>query len=125
MAFKLKKIPADGGTEQNGGDKVEDTEGAKKEGSSNTTEKLSKGNEEKAPEDNKVDVSEEQSDGVEEVKGVAAGETTQSVDKDDKSPSDNAEDIISREDIKEEFTKFGTVRVIYMLIPFCFVLYHW
>ncbi|KAF8703589.1 hypothetical protein HU200_032406 [Digitaria exilis] len=111
LAFKLKKIPADGATEQNGGDKVDDTEGAKKEGSSNTTEKPNMGHEEKAPED-KGDVSEEQPDGVEEAKGVATGETTQSVDKDDKSPSDNDEDIISREDIKEEFTKFGTVRYV-------------
>jgi len=68
-------------------------------------------------------VSKEQSDGVEEMEGVAAGETAQSVDKDDKKPSDNDEDTISREDIKEEFTKFGTVRVIYIFIP-CFVLYH-
>ncbi|KAF8704244.1 hypothetical protein HU200_031742 [Digitaria exilis] len=111
LSFKLKKIPADGGTEQNGGDKVDDTEGATKEGSSNITEKPSIGHEEKASED-KGDVNEEQSDVVEEVKWVATGETTQSVDKDDKSPSDNDEDIISREDIKEEFTKFGTVRYV-------------
>ncbi|OEL17005.1 La protein 1 [Dichanthelium oligosanthes] len=111
LAFKLKKIPADGDTEQNDGDKVDDTEGAKKEGSSNTTEKSSIGHEEKAPED-KGDASEEQADGVEEMKGVAAGATAQSVEKDDKSPSDNAEDTISREDIKEEFTKFGIVRYV-------------
>ncbi|CAN6235507.1 unnamed protein product [Urochloa humidicola] len=109
LAFKLKKIPVDGGAEQNGGDKVDDTEGAEKEGSSNTTEKSSIEHEEKAPEDKGN--AEEHTD-VEETKGVAAGETAQSVDKDDKSPSDNDEDKISREDIKEEFTKFGTVRYV-------------
>jgi lupus La protein len=111
LAFKLKKIPADGGAEQNGGDKVDDTEGADKDGSANTTEKSSIGHEDKAPED-KVIVSKEQSDGVEETEGVAAAETAQSVDKDDKNPSDNDEDTILREDIKEEFTKFGTVRYV-------------
>jgi lupus La protein len=39
-------------------------------------------------------------------------EKLQSVDKDDKSLSDNYQDIILREGIKEEFTKFGAVRVI-------------
>jgi hypothetical protein len=68
-------------------------------------------------------VSKEQSDGVEEMEGVAAAETAQSVDKDDKNPSDNDEDTILREDIKEEFTKFGTVRVIYIFITF-FVLFY-
>ncbi|CAN6268402.1 unnamed protein product [Urochloa humidicola] len=110
LAFKLKKYSADGGAEQNGGDKVDDAEGAAKEGASNTTEKSSIGHEEKAPEDKGN--TEEQTDGVEEAKGVAAGETAQSVDKDDKNPSDNDEDTISREDIKEEFTKFGTVRYV-------------
>jgi lupus La protein len=57
-------------------------------------------------------MNEEKSDGVEEVKRVDAGETAQSIDKDDKSLSNNDQDIILREDIKEEFTKFGTVRVI-------------
>jgi lupus La protein len=113
LAFKLKKIPADSGTDQNGVEKVDDAEGAKKEESST-------GNEEKAPE-GEGDVTEEQSDGV-EMKGMAAGETTQSVDKDDKSPSENDEDTISREDIKEEFTKFGIVRVIYIFIP-SFILF--
>ncbi|PAN38901.1 hypothetical protein PAHAL_7G205900 [Panicum hallii] len=111
LAFKLKKIPADGGAEQNGGDKVDDTEGADKDGSANTTEKSSIGHEDKAPEDKGI-VSKEQSDGVEEMEGVAAAETAQSVDKDDKNPSDNDEDTILREDIKEEFTKFGTVRYV-------------
>ena len=121
LAFKLKKIPANGGAEQNGGDKVDDAEGAEKDGSANTAEKSSIGHEDKAPEDKGV-VSKEQSDGVEEMEGVAAGETAQSVDKDDKKPSDNDEDTISREDIKEEFTKFGTVRVIYIFIPFLFFI---
>ncbi|XP_062185836.1 LOW QUALITY PROTEIN: la protein 1-like [Phragmites australis] len=111
LAFKLKKIPADGDTEQNGGNKLDDIDGAKKEGASNTTEKSSIGHEEKIPENNS-DVSEEHSDGVEELKGVAARETAQSVDKDDNSPPDNDRDTISREDIKEEFTKFGTVRYV-------------
>ncbi|TKW05221.1 hypothetical protein SEVIR_7G161600v4 [Setaria viridis] len=108
LAFKLKKIPADIGTDQNGVEKVDDAEGAKKDGSSNTTDKSSTGHEEKAPE-GKGDASEEQLDGVEM---PAAGETAQSVDKDDKSPSDNDEETISREDIKEEFTKFGIVRYV-------------
>jgi hypothetical protein len=66
-------------------------------------------------------VSEEQADAVEELKGLSAGETLQSVPKVDKSPSNKDQDIISREDLKEEFTKFGTVRVIY--IYFCFFFY--
>jgi lupus La protein len=57
-------------------------------------------------------MNEEKSDGVGEVKRADAGETAQSIDKDDKSLSSNDQDIILREDIKEEFTKFGTVRVI-------------
>ncbi|KAG2573071.1 hypothetical protein PVAP13_7KG225000 [Panicum virgatum] len=81
LAFKLKKIPANGGAEQNGGDKVDDAEGAEKDGSANTAEKSSIGHEDKAPEDKGV-ASKEQSDGVEETEGVAAGETAQSVDKD-------------------------------------------
>jgi lupus La protein len=57
-------------------------------------------------------MNEEKSDGVGEVKRADAGETAQSIDKDDKSLSSIDQDIILREDIKEEFTKFGTVRVI-------------
>ncbi|WVZ86271.1 hypothetical protein U9M48_033079 [Paspalum notatum var. saurae] len=110
LAFKLKKIPADGDTEQNGEGKVEGTDVAKNEGASDTTEKSSVGNEE-IPK-NKGDASEEQSDGVEESKVVDSGETPQSVDKDEKNPSDNDQDTISREDLKEEFTKFGTVRYV-------------
>lgn len=120
LAFKLKKIAVDSETEKNGGGKVDDTDLTKNEGASDATEKSSVENEEKIPE-NKGNVSEEQSDAVEELKGVSAGETSQSVDKDDKSPSDNAQDKISREDLKEEFTKFGTVRVIY--IYFCFFFF--
>ncbi|CAD6260400.1 unnamed protein product [Miscanthus lutarioriparius] len=111
LAFKLKKIAVDSETEKNGGGKVDDTDLTKNEGASDATEKSSVENEEKIPE-NKGNVSEEQSDAVEELKGVSAGETSHSVDKDDKSPSDNDQDTISREDLKEEFTKFGTVRYV-------------
>ncbi|KAK3142178.1 hypothetical protein QOZ80_4BG0343300 [Eleusine coracana subsp. coracana] len=96
VAFKLNKISGHGDAVQNGGDKVDDTGNADKEGASNATEESSVGHEEKIPENNK-DASEEKSDGV---------------DKDDESPSDNDQDIILREDIKEEFTKFGTVRYV-------------
>ncbi|XP_062226067.1 la protein 1-like [Phragmites australis] len=102
LAFKLKKIPADVDTEQNGSDKVDDTDGSKKEEASNTTEK-SVEHEEKISENN-GDVSEGQSDGIDDLKGVAAGETAHS--------TNNNEDTILREDIKEEFTKFGTVRYV-------------
>ncbi|KAJ1271728.1 hypothetical protein BS78_06G148400 [Paspalum vaginatum] len=110
LAFKLKKIPADGDTEQNGECKGDGTDVAKSEGASDTTEKSSVGNEEITK--NKGDASEEQSDGVEGLKAVASGETPQSVDKEEKSPSDSDQDTISREDLKEEFTKFGTVRYV-------------
>lgn len=111
LAFKLKKIEVDSETEKKGGGKVDDTDLTKNEGASEPSEKSSVENEEKITE-NKGNVSEEQSDAVEELKGVSAGETSQSVDKDDKSPSDNDQDTISREDLKEEFTKFGTVRYV-------------
>lgn len=108
VAFKLNKISGDGDAVQNGGDKVNDTDSANKEGASNATEKSTVWHEELIPENSK-DVSGEKSNGSER---VAAGETAQSLDKDDESPSDNDQDIILREDIKEEFTKFGTVRYV-------------
>lgn len=111
LAFKLKKIPADGDTEQNGECKADDNNVANNERSSDTTEKSSVGNEEKILE-TKDDVGEEPSDSVEESKQVAAGETAESVDKGEKIPSDNDQDTILREHLKEEFTKFGTVRYV-------------
>lgn len=117
LAFKLKKTADDGETGKSGRGKVDDTDLTKNNGASDATEKSSVENDEKITE-NKGNVSEEQADAVEELKGLSAGETLQSVPKVDKSPSNKDQDIISREDLKEEFTKFGTVRVIY--IYFCF-----
>ncbi|TVU15383.1 hypothetical protein EJB05_38902 [Eragrostis curvula] len=99
LAFNLKKISGDGDIVQNGADKVDDTNSADKEEASNATVNSSVEHEEKISENNK-DMSE------------AAGEAAQSTEKDDKSPSDNDQDIILREDIKEEFTKFGTVAYV-------------
>ncbi|KAI5018229.1 hypothetical protein ZWY2020_043117 [Hordeum vulgare] len=48
LAFKLKKILADGDTEQNGGDKVDNTVSANKEGASESAEESGKASEEKA-----------------------------------------------------------------------------
>jgi hypothetical protein len=104
LAFKLKKIPGDCDTVQNGGDKVYHTDGADKEGASNATEKSSVGHKDKLL-DNKKDMSEEKSDDAEELQGVDAGDTTQSVGKDDKSLSDNNQDIMLREDIKKNSQK--------------------
>jgi lupus La protein len=106
LAFKLKKIHADGDTEQNGGDKVDDTDTTKKEGASNSAEDSAIGQEEKVPEN--ADVREEKSEEVEESKAADA----QSVNKDGKTPPENDKEIITREDFKEYFAKFGTVRVI-------------
>jgi lupus La protein len=104
LAFKLKKIPGDCDTVQNGGDKVYHTDGADKEGASNATEKSSVGHKDKLL-NNKKDMSEEKSDDAEELQGVDAGDTTQSVGKDDKSLSDNNQDIMLREDIKKNSQK--------------------
>lgn len=111
LAFKLKKTADDGETGKSGGGKVDDTDLTKNNGASDATEKSSVENDEKITE-NKGNVSEEQADAVEELKGLSAGETLQSVPKVDKSPSNKDQDIISREDLKEEFTKFGTVRYV-------------
>lgn len=121
LAFKLKKTADDGETGKSGGGKVDDTDLTKNNGASDATEKSSVENDEKITE-NKGNVSEEQADAVEELKGLSAGETLQSVPKVDKSPSNKDQDIISREDLKEEFTKFGTVRVIYIYFCFFFLL---
>ncbi|CAM0903999.1 unnamed protein product [Alopecurus aequalis] len=106
LAFKLKKILADGDTEQNGGDKVNDTDTAKKEESSNSAEESAIAHEEKVPEN--ADAREEKSDAVEESKAADA----QSVNKDGKSPPANDKGLITREDFKEYFAKFGTVRYV-------------
>lgn len=106
LAFKLKKILADGDKEQNGADKVDDTETAKKEESSNSAEESALAQEEKVPEN--ADVREEKSDDVEESKAADA----QSVNKDGKSPPANDKELITREDFKEYFAKFGTVRYV-------------
>lgn len=106
LAFKLKKILADGDSEQNGGDKVDDTVTAKKEGDSSSAEESAIGHEEKVPEN--ADGVEEKSDDVEESKAADA----QSLNKPGKSPSENDKDIITREDFKEYFAKFGTVRYV-------------
>ncbi|KAL6652459.1 hypothetical protein ACP70R_011384 [Stipagrostis hirtigluma subsp. patula] len=111
LAFKVKRVLADGNSEQNGGDKADDTDGANKEGASKTTEKSNTEHEENPK--NNDDVGEEEADDGDELKTVAAaGEAAQCTDKDDKIPSDIGQDTISREDIKEEFTKFGTVRYV-------------
>lgn len=106
LAFKLKKILADGESEQNGGDKVDDTVTAKKEGASSSAEESAISHEEKVPVN--ADVGEEKSDDVEESKEADA----QSLNKDGKSPSENDKEIITREDFKEYFAKFGTVRYV-------------
>lgn len=121
LAFKLKKTADDGETGKSGGGKVDDTDLTKNNRASDATEKSSVENDEKITE-NKGNVSEEQADAIEELKGLSAGETLQSVPKVDKSPSNKDQDIISREDLKEEFTKFGTVRVIYIYFCFFFLL---
>ncbi|KAF0891814.1 hypothetical protein E2562_010995 [Oryza meyeriana var. granulata] len=100
VAFKLKRILVDGSLAENGGDKVGDTDDASKSGT---------GCEEKIPENS--DIKEVLSDDVEKSKEAAAGEVAQSVNKGE-NPSDNADDPISREDLKEEFCKFGTVRYV-------------
>ncbi|XP_044954993.1 la protein 1-like [Hordeum vulgare subsp. vulgare] len=102
LAFKLKKILADGDTEQNGGDKVDNTVSANKEGASESAEESGKASEEKAHKN--TDAKEEKSDDAEELIGPDA----QSVKKDDKSPSENDKEPVSREDFKEYFAKFGT-----------------
>uniref|UniRef100_A0A0D9W6Q7 HTH La-type RNA-binding domain-containing protein n=1 Tax=Leersia perrieri TaxID=77586 RepID=A0A0D9W6Q7_9ORYZ len=99
VAFKLKKIVADVSGAENGGEKVSDTDGANKAGT---------GNKEKIPENS---VSEDLPDDVEKSKEAAPGEAAQSVNKGE-GPSENADDPISREDIKEKFGKFGTVRFV-------------
>ena len=104
LSFKLKRILADGDTEQNGGDKVDNSD--KKEGAPDSVEEPGKATEEKAPEN--TDAKEEKSADAEELKGSDA----QSVKKDDKSLSENDKEPVSREDFKEYFAKFGTVRVI-------------
>ena len=106
LAFKLKKIHADGDSEQNGGDKVDETDSAKKEGASVSAEESAIGQGEKVPEN--ADVSEEKSDEVEESKAA----DVQSLNNDGKSPPENDKETILREDFKEYFAKFGTVRVI-------------
>ncbi|XP_037478321.1 la protein 1-like isoform X1 [Triticum dicoccoides] len=106
LSFKLKRILADGDTEQNGGDKVDNSDDAKKEGASDSAEESGKASEEKAPEN--TDAKEEKSDDAEELKGSDA----QSVKKDDKSLSENDKEPVSREDFKEYFAKFGTVRYV-------------
>jgi len=106
LAFKLKKILADGDSAQNGVDKVDDTDAAKKEVASSSAEESAKGHEVKVPEN--ADAMEEKSDDVEESKVAEA----QSLNKDGKSPSENNTEIITREDFKEYFAKFGTVRYV-------------
>ncbi|VAH49179.1 unnamed protein product [Triticum turgidum subsp. durum] len=106
LSFKLKRILADGDTEQNGGDKVDNSDNAKKEGASDSAEESGKASEEKAPEN--TDAKEEKPDDAEELKGSDA----QSVKKDDKSLSENDKEPVSREDFKEYFAKFGTVRYV-------------
>ncbi|VAH33760.1 unnamed protein product [Triticum turgidum subsp. durum] len=106
LSFKLKRILADGDTEQNGGDKVDNSDDAKKEGASDSSEESGKASEEKAPEN--TDAKEEKSADAEELKGSDA----QSVKKDDKSLSENDKEPVSREDFKEYFAKFGTVRYV-------------
>jgi hypothetical protein len=100
VAFKLKIIQIDGGMAENGGDK---------EGETDDANKSRTGHDEKIPENS--DIKEDLSDDVEKSKEAAA----QSVKKGE-SPSENADDPISREDFKEEFGKFGTVRVTFPII---------
>ncbi|KAL6903567.1 hypothetical protein ACP4OV_004380 [Aristida adscensionis] len=111
LAFKLKKILADGDAEQNGGDKTDDTDTVNKEGAPNATEKSNVDHEEKIPKNND-DAGEEQPDDDDLKAATTAGEVAQSTDNDDKIPSDIDQDKITREDIKEEFRKFGTVRYV-------------
>uniref|UniRef100_A0A0E0DFQ7 HTH La-type RNA-binding domain-containing protein n=1 Tax=Oryza meridionalis TaxID=40149 RepID=A0A0E0DFQ7_9ORYZ len=96
VAFKLKRIQVDGVMAENGGDKEGETDDANKSGT---------GHDEKIPENS--DIKEDLSDDVEKSKEAAA----QSVKKGE-SPSENVDDPISREDFKEEFGKFGTVRYV-------------
>ncbi|KAG8082540.1 hypothetical protein GUJ93_ZPchr0014g47506 [Zizania palustris] len=98
VAFELKKILVDGGMTQNGGDKVVDTDDTKK----------SEGVHEENPENSAI--REELSDDAEKLKEAATGAIAEPVNKDE-SPSENA-DPISRENIKEVFGKFGTVRYV-------------
>uniref|UniRef100_A0A0E0KSC4 La protein 1 n=1 Tax=Oryza punctata TaxID=4537 RepID=A0A0E0KSC4_ORYPU len=109
VSFKLKRIQVDGGMAENGGDKEGDTDDANKSGTVHD-EKIKNS-----------DIKEELSGDVEKSKEAAA----QSVKKGE-SPSDNADDPISREDFKEEFGKFGTVRtasadskLFVFIVPFC------
>ncbi|XP_006653562.1 la protein 1 [Oryza brachyantha] len=100
VAFKLQRVQVGDGMMENGGDKVSDTDDASKSGT---------GHEEKIPENS--DIKEEVSGDVEKSKEAASGEVAQS-DKKGESPSENADDPISREDFKEQFGKFGIVRYV-------------
>ncbi|KAL6899612.1 hypothetical protein ACP4OV_006270 [Aristida adscensionis] len=117
VAFKLKKTMASSEAQQNNIDKVNDSD--TKLESSNSEEKPSgEGSEEKLPESS--DKNEEKpSDDMSKEKELNAKEATESGEKcsDDASVesekhSSNAKNPISREDLKEAFKKFGTVRYV-------------
>lgn len=106
LAFKLKKILAENDTEQNGGDKVDEADVAKKEGASSPAEESEIDHKETIPEN--TDVREEQPDDLEELKAADAKSDT----KDGNNPSANDKEPVLREDFKEHFAKFGTVRYV-------------
>ncbi|XP_062222807.1 la protein 1-like [Phragmites australis] len=130
VAFKLKKTTVNSVVQQNNIDKVNDS--ATELETSNSMEKPSgQGSEERVPESS--DTKEEKSsDDMTEEKEVNTSEVTESAEKcigdafiqsekrgdseslimDGRSISGNAKNRISREDLKEAFKKFGTVRFV-------------
>ncbi|KAL6634002.1 hypothetical protein ACP70R_026673 [Stipagrostis hirtigluma subsp. patula] len=130
VAFKLKKATVGSEVQQNNTDKVNDS-ATKLESSSSMENPSAEGSEEKIPESS--DTNEEKpSDDVTKEKEVNTKEATESgetksdeslvesekhgdndlLSKDGKSVSGNVKNPISREDIKEAFKKFGTVRYV-------------
>lgn len=127
VAFKLKRITVDGGVQQNSADNDTATE----EETPKSMKKTSTGESEERTTVNSDMEEQKSSDDMTEAKEVNAGEATESGDKctvdallesekkgdnetsikDDRGLSGKANSPISREDLKEAFKKFGTVRV--------------
>uniref|UniRef100_A0A0E0NHM4 La protein 1 n=1 Tax=Oryza rufipogon TaxID=4529 RepID=A0A0E0NHM4_ORYRU len=128
VAFKLKRITVDGGVQQNSADNDTATE----EETPKSMKKTSTGESEERTTANSDTEEQKSSDDMTEAKEVNAGEATESGDKctvdallesekkgdnetsskDDRGLSGKANSPISREDLKEAFKKFGTVRYV-------------
>ena len=120
VAFKLKSIQPEGSTEENGTDKVQASDGNVNEGDGKkASENDNEGKSADVEEGNGGKVDE---DHTEETDGKAAadaipegevkvtkGSSAESGDK--KNVSANDKNVVTREDLKEIFQKFGTVKV--------------